>query len=75
MLRGVARTTAAAARRALPGPRPGVPCPIVLAGSTAELDFVRNILAYQTGREPGEVSDLAASTLAPLLRGRSVMLR
>ena len=46
-----------------------------MAGSTAELDFVRNILGYQTGLEPGEVSDLSASTLAPLLRGRSVMLR
>jgi virulence factor Mce-like protein len=46
-----------------------------LAGSTAELDFVRSILAYQTGARPGDVSDLAASTLAPLLRGKSVMLR
>jgi virulence factor Mce-like protein len=49
--------------------------PTDLAGSTAELDFVRNILAYQTGREPGEVSDLAASTMAPLLRGTQVMFR
>ena len=45
-----------------------------LAGSTAELDFVRSILAYQTGAEPREVSDLSASTLAPLLRGKRVML-
>jgi hypothetical protein len=36
---------------------------------------VRSILAYQTGARPGDVSDLAASTLAPLLRGKSVMLR
>jgi virulence factor Mce-like protein len=49
--------------------------PSHLAGSTAELDFVRSILAYQTGMRPGDVSDLAASTLAPLLRGRSVILR
>ena len=61
--------------RARPGSRPGAPCPTSWPGSTAELDFVRNILAYQTGVRPGEVSDLAASTLAPLLRGRSVMLR
>ncbi|MFC4693083.1 MCE family protein [Geodermatophilus arenarius] len=46
-----------------------------LAGSTAELDFVRSILGYQTGVEPGEVSDLAASTMAPLLRGTQVALR
>ena len=49
--------------------------PFDLAGSTAELDFVRNILGYQTGQEPGDVSDLSASTLAPLLRGTQVMLR
>ena len=36
---------------------------------------MRNILAYQTGTEPGQVSDLAASTMAPLLRGTQVMLR
>ncbi|MET0764748.1 MAG: MCE family protein [Blastococcus sp.] len=46
-----------------------------LAGSTAELDFVRSIVGYQTGTEPRDVSDLAASTLAPLLRGKQVMLR
>jgi virulence factor Mce-like protein len=49
--------------------------PYHLAGSTAELDFVRSILAYQTGTEPGRISDLAASTMAPLLRGTQVMLR
>jgi virulence factor Mce-like protein len=49
--------------------------PSHLAGSTAELDFVRNILAYQTGSKPGDVSDLSASTLAGLLRGKQVMLR
>ena len=46
-----------------------------LAGSTAELDFVKNILGYQTGTAPGDVSDLAASTIAPLLRGTQVALR
>jgi virulence factor Mce-like protein len=49
--------------------------PYNLAGSTAELDFVRSILGYQTGTDPSEVSDLSASTLAPLLRGKQVMLR
>ena len=53
----------------------GESMPMNLAGSTAELDFVRSILGYQTGVTPGEVSDLSASTLAPLLRGRSVLLR
>ena len=38
------------------------------------MTFVRNLLAYQTGTEPGDVSDLSASTLAPLLRGKQVML-
>jgi virulence factor Mce-like protein len=49
--------------------------PFHLAGSTAELDFVRNILAYQTGVKPGDVSDLAVTTMAPLLRGTQVNLR
>jgi virulence factor Mce-like protein len=49
--------------------------PSELAGSTAELDFVRSILGYQTGVAPGEVSDLAASSLAPVLRGTRVVLR
>jgi len=53
----------------------GKSAPDVLAGSSAELDFVRSILAYQKGGKPDEVSDLAAATLAPLLRGNSVMLR
>jgi len=53
----------------------GQSLPFHLAGSTAELDFVRSILGYQTGVEPGKVSDLAASTMAPLLRGTQVMLR
>ena len=56
-------------------PNAGNSLPYNLAGSTAELDFVRNILAYQTGTEPGQVSDLAASTMAPLLRGTQVMFR
>ena len=45
-----------------------------LAGSTAELDFVRGLLGYQTGVAPAEVSDLAASSLAPLLRGTQVVI-
>jgi phospholipid/cholesterol/gamma-HCH transport system substrate-binding protein len=45
-----------------------------LAGSTAELDFVRGLLGYQTGVHPADVSDLAASTLAPLLRGTQVVI-
>jgi hypothetical protein len=36
---------------------------------------VRSIVGYQTGTDPRKVSDLAASTLAPLLRGKQVMLR
>jgi phospholipid/cholesterol/gamma-HCH transport system substrate-binding protein len=48
--------------------------PSVLAGSTAELDFVKNILGYQTGVAPGKVSDLAASSMAPLLRGTQVVI-
>jgi virulence factor Mce-like protein len=56
-------------------PNPGDALPFTLAGSTAELDFVRNILAYQTGGKPGDISDLSAATLAPLLRGTQVMLR
>jgi virulence factor Mce-like protein len=43
-----------------------------LAGSTAELDFVKSILGHQTGTAPGDVSDLSASTMAPLLRGTQV---
>jgi virulence factor Mce-like protein len=58
-----------------PNPGPGNSLPFHLAGSTAELDFVRNILAYQTGVRPGDISDLSAATLAPLLRGTQVMLR
>ena len=53
----------------------GQSLPFHLAGSTAELDFVRNILAYQTGVKPGQVSDLAVTTMAPLLRGTQVNLR
>ncbi|MGY2083847.1 MCE family protein [Blastococcus sp. SYSU DS0539] len=58
-----------------PNPTAGRSLPYDLAGSTAELDFVRSILAYQTGTEPTEVSDLAAATMAPLLRGTQVALR
>jgi phospholipid/cholesterol/gamma-HCH transport system substrate-binding protein len=45
-----------------------------LAGSTAELDFVRGLLGYQTGVDPADVSDLAASQLAPVLRGTQVVI-
>jgi hypothetical protein len=45
-----------------------------LAGSSAELAFVRGLLAYQTGQDPADVSDLSASQLAPLLRGTQVMI-
>lgn len=45
-----------------------------LSGSSAELDFVRGLLGYQTGVDPSQVSDLAASSLAPLLRGTQVMV-
>jgi virulence factor Mce-like protein len=45
-----------------------------LAGSSAELAFVRGLLAYQTGVDPSDVSDLSASQLAPLLRGTQVMI-
>jgi virulence factor Mce-like protein len=55
--------------------RAGQSLPSDLAGSIVELDFVRSILAYQTGVRPDEVSDLAASTLAPVLRGKKVMMR
>ncbi|MGY1825477.1 MULTISPECIES: MCE family protein [unclassified Blastococcus] len=58
-----------------PNPRAGNSLPYDLAGSTAELDFVRSILAHQTGIGPEQVSDLAVSTLAPLLRGTQVALR
>jgi hypothetical protein len=58
-----------------PNPSAGRSLPYDLAGSTAELDFVRSILGYQKGRTPGEVSDLSASALAPLLRGTQVMFR
>ncbi|SEK32372.1 virulence factor Mce family protein [Blastococcus sp. DSM 46786] len=59
----------------VPGARAGNALPDVLAGSTAELDFVRSILAYQTGAQAADVSELGAATLAPFLRGKTVMLR
>jgi virulence factor Mce-like protein len=55
-------------------PSSGKALPLSLAGSTAELDFVRNILGYQTGTDPRKISDLAATTMAPLLRGTQVLL-
>jgi len=45
-----------------------------LAGSTAELDFVRGLLGYQTGVRPADVPDLSVAQLAPLLRGTRVVL-
>jgi phospholipid/cholesterol/gamma-HCH transport system substrate-binding protein len=45
-----------------------------LAGSSAELDFVRGLLGYQTGVDPSKVSDLAAAQLAPVLRGTQVVI-
>jgi virulence factor Mce-like protein len=59
----------------VPTAQAGRSLPDVLAGSSAELDFVRGILAYQSGAEPSDVSDLGAASLAPILRGKSVMLR
>jgi virulence factor Mce-like protein len=56
-------------------PHTGKDLPSNLAGSTSELDFVRGILGYQTGEPPAKVSDLSASTLAPLLRGTQVVLQ
>jgi virulence factor Mce-like protein len=53
-------------------PRAGADLPTSLVGSTSELDFVKSILGYQTGQSPDKVSDLSASTLAPLLRGTQV---
>lgn len=55
--------------------RAGNSLPDVLAGSAAELDFVKSILAYQTGTDPEDVSDIGAAVMAPLLRGKAVMLR
>jgi len=49
--------------------------PLDLAGSTAELDFVRSLIGYQSGTDPDEVGDLAASMLAPVLRGTEVLVR
>jgi len=43
-------------------------------GSRAELDFVKSLLGYQTGVPAKDVSDLAAATMAPLLRGTQVVL-
>jgi hypothetical protein len=53
----------------------GQSLPLDLPGSAAELDFVRSILGYQAGVDPSKISDLSASTLAPLLRGTQVMLQ
>jgi ABC-type transporter Mla subunit MlaD len=52
----------------------GQSVPTSLVGSTSELDFVKNILGYQTGQPPEQVPDLSAATLAPLLRGTQVNL-
>jgi virulence factor Mce-like protein len=57
-----------------PGGAAGNAVPGQLAGSTAELDFVRSLLGYQTGTDPDDVTDLAASALTPLLRGSQVLI-
>ncbi|WP_040338567.1 MCE family protein [Candidatus Blastococcus massiliensis] len=49
--------------------------PGALPGSAAELEFVKSILAYHSGSDPEDVSDNGAAVLAPLLRGKTVMLR
>ncbi|TKJ21068.1 MCE family protein [Blastococcus sp. CCUG 61487] len=62
----------------VPGNRPGsagTSLPDQLAGSTAELEFVKGLLAYRSGGDPDDVSDIGAAALAPLLRGKTVMLR
>jgi virulence factor Mce-like protein len=43
-------------------------------GSRAELAFVKSLLGYQTGVPANQVPDLAAATMAPLLRGTQVVL-
>lgn len=45
-----------------------------IAGSSAELAFVRGLIGYQTGADPADVPDLSAAQLAPLLRGTQVMI-
>jgi virulence factor Mce-like protein len=50
----------------------GVSSPV---GSAAELDFVRGIIGLAGGSDPGDVSDLSAATLAPVLRGAEVTFR
>lgn len=57
-----------------PGGTGGNALPDQLAGSTAELDFVRSLLGYQTGVDPDDVTDLAASALAPVLEGNQVLI-
>ena len=45
------------------------------AGSAAEADFVRSMLAASLGRDSSEVSDLSVMLFAPLVRGTEVTLR
>ena len=45
------------------------------AGSAAEADFVRSMLAASLGRNSSEVSDLSVMLFAPLVRGTEVTLR
>lgn len=45
-----------------------------LAGSPAELQFVKGILAVHQGKQPGQVLDLTAMIAAPLMRGTDVVL-
>ncbi|WP_100500046.1 MCE family protein [Geodermatophilus chilensis] len=60
--------------RATPTARAGNAVPLRLAGSTAELDFVRSLLAHQSGVAPEDVPDVSAATLAPVLRGTQVVV-
>jgi virulence factor Mce-like protein len=57
-----------------PTAQAGQSLPTSLVGSTSELDFVKSILGHQTGQPPQQVPDLAAATLAPVLRGTTVNL-
>lgn len=45
------------------------------AGTSAEADLLRSLLARGTGRETGEVGDLGVLLLGPMARGAEVSLR
>jgi virulence factor Mce-like protein len=59
---------------ATPTGQAGIALPLRMAESTAELDFVRGLLAYQSGGRPDDVPDISAATLAPVLRGTQVVV-